>query len=202
MIAVLCLAGWGAVAWQARHDILSAQLDPGFAPFLAPLWIFKFGLVLALLFATVYFSGARQAQQWGAAAGGLVFGLGMMGRAWLENNLGWWRSRIAGNADPQGLFSPWICLQWVMTGIAVLLILFAMGRRFGEKGQAALLLAMAAFQIVHEHFWLGEFIPAIVFQPGVIPILGRAGLFIGVSLIAILVMRMIGGPANQSPPRK
>ena len=41
---------------------------------------------------------------------------------------------------------------------------------------------------------LGEVIPAIIFQPGVIPILGRVGLFIGVSLIAILVMRLIGGP--------
>ncbi len=194
MIAVLCLAGWGAVAWQARHDIQSAQLNPGFAPFLAPLWIFKFGLVGALLCAMIYFSHSRQAQRWGAAAGGLVFGPGMMGRAWLENNLGWWRSRIAGNADPLGLFSPWICLQWVMTGIAVLLILSAIGRRFGRKGQAASLLALATFQMVHEYFWFGEIIPAVIFQPGVIPILGRAGLFIGVTLIAILVMRLIGGP--------
>ena len=200
MIAVLCLAGWGAVAWQARHDIQSAQLDPGFAPFLAPLWIFKFGLVLALLFATVYFSGARQAQQWGAAAGGLVFGLGMMGRAWLENNLGWWRSRIAGNADPLGLFSPWICVQFVMYGVAILLALSATSRRFGWKGQAVSLLAIALSQIAHENLWLGEFIPAIIFQPGVIPILGRAGLFIAVSLIAILVMRLIGGPDRVASP--
>ena len=193
LIAILVLTGWGAVVSQARHDIYAAQLDPGFAPFLAPLWIFKFGILMAVLCATVYLSGARQAQQWGAAAGGLVFGLGMMGRAWLENNLGWWRSRIAGNADPLGLFSPLICVQFVMYGVAFLLALSAIGRRFGWRGQAVSLLALALYQIAHERLWLGEVIPAIIFQPGVIPILGRVGLFIGVSLIAILVMRLIGG---------
>ena len=202
LIAILFLAGMGAVTWQARHDIQSARLDPGFAPFLAPFWIFSFGIILAILCAIAYFSGIRPAQWRGAAAGGLVFGLGMISRFWLEFNLGWWRSLIAGNTDPLAIFSPWIVVVFASMGAAVLLGLSAIGRRFGWRGQGLALVALALGQTVREHIWLGVLIPAVTFQTGVIPILGSVGLFIGVTLIAILVMRLIGGPADMGPQRK
>ncbi len=202
LIAILFLAGMGAVVWQARHDIQSARLDPGFAPFLAPFWIFSFGIVMAALCAIAYFSGIRPAQWWGAAAGGLVFGLGMISRFWLEFNLGWWRSPIAGNADPLGIFSPWTAVVLALMGAAVLLGLSAIGRRFGWKGQGVALVALALGQTVREHIWFGAIIPALTFQAGVFPILGSVGIFIGVSLVGLVVMRLVGGPADLGPQRK
>ena len=116
-----------------------------------------------------------------------------MGRWWLENNLGWWRSKVDAKADPLMLFSPWTLLVLCLVGAALLLILSAIGRRFGWKGQALSLAALALGQPLRERIWFGEFIPALTYQPGAIPILGSAGILLAAGVIALLVMRLIGG---------
>jgi hypothetical protein len=45
-----------------------------------------------------------------------------------------------------------------------------------------------------ERIWLGTFIPALQFRPGIAPALGNAGMLIAAGMIAIVLMRLIGGP--------
>ena len=50
--------------------------------------------------------------------------------------------------------------------------------------------------------WIGKFIPALDFQPGLIPILGSAGMIFVAGLIGLLTMRMIGGADCTARHRK
>ena len=48
LIAILLLADLAAVAIQARNDIRIAEVDRTIVPFLARLWLFSSGIVIAL----------------------------------------------------------------------------------------------------------------------------------------------------------
>ena len=160
------------MAVQARHDIHAAQLDRGFIPFIVPLWLFSSGIAIAVLGAVFYFARPNRSQRLGAAIGGVVWGLGMAGRMRVENVLGWWWSRIAGNEDPLLLLSRWTWIIFPVAGIALLLILLMIGRRFGWKGQVLSLALLGLYQAVRERIWLGELIPALDYKPGILPVLG------------------------------
>jgi hypothetical protein len=202
VVAILFLTALAAVAWQGRRDIQAAQLNPAFAPFFTPFWLFSSGIAMCALCAAVYFARARAAQRLGAAAGGLVWGLGLMGRWWLENDMGWWRSRIAGHTDPLMLFSALTFSTLAFMAAALLLVLTIIGRRFGWRGQVLSLAVLGLYQAARERVWFGEFIPALTFQPGVIPVLGGAGMLIASGATALLVMRLIGGPDAAGIKRK
>ena len=82
-----------------------------------------------------------------------------------------------------------------MTGTALVLVLFMIGRRFGWKGQAIGILLLGVGQPLQERIWFGEVIPALSFAPlGAAQALGSAGMLIAAGTIALLVMRLIGGP--------
>jgi hypothetical protein len=46
-----------------------------------------------------------------------------------------------------------------------------------------------------ERIWFGKFIPALEYTPGIAPALGSAGMLMAAGMIAILLMRLIGGPS-------
>ncbi len=202
LIAILFLAGLAAVALQARHDILTAQVDPRVVPFLVPFWIFSSGIAGASLGLTIYLARVTKAQRIGAGAGGLVWGLGLIGRTWLERSLGVWRSRVEGNEDPLLLLSPGTWFYFIVGTAAWLLVLLMIGRRFGWKGQVLALLALGLELAVGERYFYGVFIPALNFQPGLIPILGSASMIFAAGLIGLLTMRLIGGADGTTSHRK
>jgi serine/threonine protein kinase len=211
VVGFLFLCGMAAVVLQAQQNIQAAILDSRIVLFLEPFWIFVWGLALSAQVTAVYFSRAFMPQSLvvkraGAFTGGLVWGLGMIGRWWLERDLGWWHSRIAGHPDPLMLFSRpprlgfWTC--WI-SGNALVLVLFMIGRRFGWKGQAMALTLLGLGLPLLERLWFGELIPALQYPPlGVAPFLGSGSILIAIGLIAILVMRLIGGPEAPSAERK
>lgn len=209
LIVVIFLFGIVAVAWQARHDFQAAALDPRIEPFPGPLLIFSYGLSMCVLWAIVSFAistgayapfGTRagKAQRIGGFVGGVVWALGMTGRWWIERDLGWWHSRIAGNPDPLFLFSFLNFWTRAMTGMAVLVVLLMIARRFGRKGQAMALVLFALGQPVRERIWFGKVIPALAFEPGVVPILVDGGILIASGLMAMLVMRAIARQGTKS----
>jgi serine/threonine protein kinase len=202
LIAILLLAGLAAVAIQARNDIRTAEVDRTIVPFLAPLWLFSSGIVIALLYTLLYFARPNGAQRLGAAVGGLFFGLGMIGRMRLESSLGLWRSRVPGNADPLKLLSYWTWLVFPVGGAAILLILLLVGRRFGWKGQIVFLVLLGFYQEVRERIWFEKLIPGLNFQPGVMPVLSSAGMIIAAGSISLVVMRIVGGPDQSTRERK
>ena len=215
LIAFLFLYGVFAVAWQARHDIQAAVLDPRIEPFPEPFLIFSYGLVLCAVGSATYFAistgayaplGTRagKAQRIGTVVGGVVWGISMAGRWRIDRDLGWWHSRIAGHPDPLLFFrrAPWSGLNFGVhagTGIAVLVVLVLIGRRFGWKGQAIALVLYGLGQPVRDRIWFGMVIPALTFEPGVVPILFDAGILIASGLIAMLVRGAIVRQGAKSP---
>lgn len=208
VIVAMFLSGLAAVIWQARQIIQAAELDSRIATFSGPLWLFVWGLALSSQVTAVYFSRAFMPQRLvakriGAFSGGLVWALGMMGRWRMERDLGWLHGRIAGPPDPSlaGLrFGT--CM---MIGITIVLVLYMIGCRFGWRGQVIGLLLLGLGQPLLERICFGEIIPALSFAPlSIAQTLGSAAMLIATGLIAILVMRLIGGPndsgANASEP--
>ena len=194
LMAILFLAGLGAVSLHLRHDILAARMNHAVIPYVVPFWIVSCGIVAAALSAAAYFARPNQKQRMGAALGGLVFGLGLIGRMWLESSRGLWRSRIEGNEDPLLLLSPLPWLLFFAISAAILVVLLMIGRRFGWKGQVLSLAVLGFYQATRERVWFGEFIPALDYQPGLMPIIASAGMIFAVGLIGLLVMRLISGP--------
>ena len=170
-------------------------MDRAVIPYVVPFWIVSCGIVAAAPFsAAVYFARPNQKQRMGAAVGGLVFGLGLIGRMWLESSRGLWRSRIEGNEDPLLLLSPLPWLLFFAISAAILVVLLMIGRRFGWKGQVLSLAVLGFYQATRERVWFGELIPALDYQPGLMPIIASAGMIFAVGLIGLLVMRLISGP--------
>jgi hypothetical protein len=128
----------------------------------------------------------------------MVWGLATLGRWWIERDLGWWHSAIAGYADPLRLFKPASFSVCWISGNALMLVLFMIGRRFGWKGQALGLLLLGLGLPFLERILFGELIPALDFRAGAAPVLGNAVMLIISASIGILVMRLIGGPSRKS----
>jgi hypothetical protein len=82
------------------------------------------------------------------------------------------------------------------------LVFFMIGLRFGRKGQAIGLVLIGLVQPFLERIWFGEFIPSLEFRPGIAPALGSAGMLIAAGIIAILLMRLVGGPDTSSQESK
>src|SRR4029079_11489773 len=84
-------------------------------------------------------------------------------------------------------FSLLSLLTYAATAMAVLVVLVMIARRFGWKGQAIVLVLFGLGQPVRERIWFGKVIPALAFEPGVVPILVDGGILIASGLIAMLV---------------
>jgi eukaryotic-like serine/threonine-protein kinase len=203
VVVAMFLSGMAAVVWQTRRDIQAARLDSRIEPFPVPFWLFAWGLALGAQLTAVYFTRVLMpqrliAKRLGAFAGGMIWGLAMLGRWRIERDLGWWHSAIAGYPDPLLLLkraSFGVC--WI-SGNALMLIFFMVGLRFGRKGQAIGLVLTGLVQPFLERICFGELIPALYFQGGVTPVLGNAVMLIASASIGMLVMRLIGGPSALS----
>ena len=200
--ALVSVSLWGgfAVILQTRQNIEAAVLDSRIAPSPEPLWFYFYGLALAGMFAVAYFTRTlipRRliAGRAGVVAGGLIWGLGMLGRWRIERDLGWWHSRVAGHPDPLMLFSPLSFSTQLMTGSVLMVVLLMIGRRFGWKGQAISLGLLGLGVPFLERVWFGAIIPGLSFAPlSPAQALGNAGMLIAAGTIGILVRRLIGGP--------
>jgi hypothetical protein len=76
----------------------------------------------------------------------------------------------------------------------MLFILLMIGRRFGWKGKIASVVLLGLYQAVRERIWFGDFIPALNYRPGILPVLGSAAMIVGAGLTGLIVMRLTGRP--------
>jgi serine/threonine protein kinase len=185
LLAISFLGSGLAVVAQARHDIEAAVRDPNHQVLMLPVLLFFATAIVVGLAAFVYIFRPTKAKLMAAAGGGIVWGVCIMGKWWLEGYLGWWRSRLPGVTDPLEVLALGTLAMYCLGATAILLILSMIGRRFGWKGQALTLVGIGLFQAPRERVWYGTIIPLLTFEPGVVPVLcGAAMLAIGGGLAA------------------
>jgi hypothetical protein len=194
LLLVSFVGSGAAVVLQARHDIEIAVQNPEHRVFLAPVILFFATVSFVAFGGFLYFVKPARTVMIGAVVGGTVWGLAIAFKWWFEHHLGWWRSRVPGTMDPLLILTPMTLLLFALIGTLLLLILFAIGRRYGWRGQAIALIAFSLFQAPREHFWYGTIIPVLNFQPGAAPIVGSAAMLAAAGLMGLLVMNSFRGP--------
>lgn len=108
------------------------------------------------------------------------------------HRLGWWRYPMVATSAGPGLFYVATGL-WYGAGVA--LIGWRLIRRFGGRGLLGLLVAMAGYGPGRDY--LGAAVSgAIVFGPGIAPVLGDAASWVTLTAVAQGVMRLVAGPAR------
>jgi serine/threonine protein kinase len=200
LVVMSLLAGGATLIWQARHMLQTAPPDSA-QVFLVPVWAYFTAFAALALGAALYFWRPSRPKLLAIAAGGVAWGIAIGGKWWLEHYLGWWRSRFRDTPDPLMVLSPWTWLTYPVFGMLFLLLLSAIGRRFGWKGQAIALVAFGLYQEPREHAYFSTFLPALSYQPGLTPILGGAAMLITGGVVGLLVMRLIAGPDRPSRER-
>jgi hypothetical protein len=195
------LIGGVTLIWQARHSLLIAPPD-SVKVFLVPVWAYFSAFAALALGTAIYFLRPSRTTLLGMAAGGIAWGIAMGGKWWLEHQLGWWRSRFPDTPDPLLVLSPWTWLTFPVFAMLFLLLLSAVGHRFGWKGQLIALVAFGLYQEPREHVYFSTFLPALIYQPGLTPILSGAGMLIAGGIMGLLVMRLFSRSDSRTAEKK
>ena len=150
---------------------------------------------LIVMVVTAYFTRATSRRVTGALIGGAAVGLVGVGVECLAHVAGWWRYPSVETPYGPPLMYPVVILLFA----ALSLIGWRVTRRFGWRGQAAFLGAVAVLGTVRDYRvaeWLPEF---IVFAPGIGTIFVDAACWAGLLALAQAVMHFVAGPVKGDP---
>jgi hypothetical protein len=153
------------------------------------------GVYLVVIVVTAYFTRATRRRVIGALIGGAAVGLVGVGIECLAHAMGWWRYPFVETPYGPPLMYPVVVLLFA----ALALIGWRVTRRFGWRGQAAFLCAVALLGTLRDYrvaAWLPEF---IVFAPGIGTVLVDAACWAGMLALAQGVMRFVAGPVRRDP---
>lgn len=153
------------------------------------------GAYLVALAAVAYFTRATARRVAGALAGGGVIGLAAIGVTALAQATGWWRVPGFFSPDKLAIYS----IGWAVSIAPTYLITWRIARRFGRRGLAIFLAAVAVVGPVRDYQIAAHFPEWIVFGPGVAPVLAVAVTYVGVVVLGHAVMWMVSGPATSDP---
>ena len=201
LLALTYLTSGVAVVWQMRHSIEALHRTPTGDLFVEPLLLLFTGIVLVALGILFYFARPDRKRMLAAVAGGVVFAFVVEAKWRLESRFGWWHSRFSQIADPLAFYSPLAWPLYIVGGMAVMLCLWVIGRRFGWKGQAFAILTLGLYQRSREQYWFSSVLPVLHYQPGPGPVLGGAAMLAMAGALGLLVMHRIAGPERASPRR-
>ena len=154
------------------------------------LWSCAYLLELVVV---VYFTRATARRVMGALVGGASAGLLALGAIKLCESLGWWRVPF-GSAP---YFAPLFYLGLWISLTPIYLITWRIARRFGWRGLAVCLCAVAVIGPPRDYLIAATFPKWMVFAPGVAPILADAATYVGVVGLGHVVMRLIAGPERE-----
>jgi len=151
-------------------------------------------LILAFYFVlfvvVAYFTRARARRIVGAFAGGAVFGAVAIPALALGESQGWWRLPATG--APYFFFLLW--LGFAVSGAPSYLLLWRIVRRFGSRGLAISVLAVAIIGPPRDYWIVTMFPKWMTFGPGLAPIFADATVYILFVLVGYAVMRLVAGP--------
>ena len=148
-----------------------------------------------VLVAAAYFTRATARRVAGAFAGGVTVGMVGVGVETLAHTLGWWRYPSVETPYGPPLMYPAVVLLFS----ALALIGWRVTRRFGWRGQAGFLAALAILGALRDYGWAARLPELIVFAPGIGPAFVDAACWVGLAALAQAVMRWLAGPARSDP---
>src|SRR5882762_8033043 len=148
---------------------------------------------LVELGAVVYFTHATARRVMGALVGGAAAALLALGAIALCEAQGWWRIPFASTP----YFPPLFYLGLSISLTPIYLVTWRLVRRFGWRGLAVFLGAVAIIGPPRDYLIAATFPKWMVFAPGVAPILADAATYVGVVALGHAVMRLIAGPASE-----
>ncbi len=157
-----------------------------------PILILASCVYLSLFIAAIYFSRATPRRVVGALAGGGAVALVGMGVEALAHARGWWR--YPSDDTPIGPVAMYPAMVVILAFLA--LIGWIVMRRFGGRGLAVFLGALAIVGALRDYFIVGKLLGLIVFAPDILLAIIDGFLWAGLTALAILVMRIVSGPAR------
>ena len=153
------------------------------------IWITS-GYLVAFV-AVVYFTRATARRALGALVGRVVAGGLLIGVSILGVTIGWWWIRFP---SAPGL----LALFYVGTAISmspIYLITWRVARRFGWRGLATCLIAVAIIGPPRDYLIAAVYPEWMVFAPGIAPVLAVSATYVSVVAVGHAVMRLVAGPA-------
>jgi hypothetical protein len=144
------------------------------------------------LIAVVYFTRATARRVAGALAGGAIFGLVLAGVIALTEAMHWWHVPVTW--EPY-----WLSLMYldcVISCAPVYLVTWRVARRFGWRGLAVVLAAVAVIGPLRDSLVVATFPEWMVIEPGVAPILAISATYVLMVAVGHGVMRLIAGAAR------
>ena len=157
-----------------------------------PILLLALGIYLTLLIAAVYFTRASIRRVSGALAGGAAVAVVGIGVEVVMHRLGVWHY-----PGVEAWYGPVLMYPLIIVVFALLaLIGWRVDRRWGRRGLIIFLLAVTVIGTIRDYKIAGDMLNLIVFAPGKMIVLIDAACWIGTSVLALVVMRFVAGPAR------
>jgi hypothetical protein len=146
---------------------------------------------LVLLTVVAILTRATPRRLAGALAGGAVAGVVVLGIIALGERLGWWHMAL--RWDPYFVI---LMLIDLTLSAFVFLITWRIARRFGRRGLAVVLIAVALIGPPRDLWYMRQFPEWGHYGPGIAPIAAIAATYVTLILVGHGMMRLIAGPAG------
>jgi hypothetical protein len=149
---------------------------------------------LLLSVAVAFFTRATARRMAGALAGGAASGLVALVIVALGERAAWWHMAI--------IWEPYF-LTVMLIGFAacafIFLITWRIARRFGWRGLAVFLVALAIIGPPRDYWYMRHFPEWGRYAPGIAPVLAISATYVILVLVGHGVMRLISGPCREDP---
>ena len=150
------------------------------------------GVYLVQLIAVIYFTRATARRLVGAVVGGAVAGLVGLGAIIVCKALGWWQIPFASTP----YFLPIFYLALSIWPVPVYLVTWRVARRFGWRGLAVFVAAVAVIGPPRDYLIAATFPNWMVFGRGVTPILADGATYVSIVLVGHALMYFVAGRAG------
>jgi hypothetical protein len=149
------------------------------------------GVYLLLLAAAVHFTRPNSRRFLGALAGGVAVAVVGVSMETIFHRLGFWRYPSVEQAyGPLSLY-PLVVIVFTMLA----LVGWRVTRRFGWRGRLAFLAILTVLGVVRDFLVAEKVLGIIVFARGIAAVLVDAAIWLGITALALTVMRLVAGPA-------
>ena len=146
-----------------------------------------------VLIIIIYFTHATRRRIAGALAGGLAAGLLIILTDYLAFSLGLWHySGYTSGIGPIGYYIP----TALFYGAGMALIGWRINRRFGIKGLTVFIILFGLYGSTRDYIYATSSSNVIIFGTGIIPLIVDYIAWVGILIIAQIVMWFVSGPAK------